>query len=59
MKKLDAKKIMMLARGIRNDAFTACQNAEYGNERAVEKYQTAADAKLQELADYLGMDMWR
>jgi hypothetical protein len=59
MKNIDEEKIMKLARGIRNDAFGACQNAEHGNEKAVMRLQDAADAKLKELADYLGMDMWR
>jgi len=54
---LDRYHIMSLARLILSNERVAVQNAEFGRERVVYKYQDLADKAMQELADYLGQSV--
>lgn len=47
------EKILSIVRDMLNAERGAVQNAEYNNQRAVEKAQRLADAKMQELEFFL------
>jgi hypothetical protein len=51
---VEIETILSIAREILNAERTAVQNAEFGHETAVEKYQRIADTKMKELELFLG-----